>query len=282
MCEKLLVLVTLVLFSPQLSAGGKAICLPQDAPVSEFLHATLLKQLQAEYIANQTNTWSTHLNNSQLSQIQNVILKIEVNNKQIDKTLKQIPQKLNMSTDSNGYPPSSLLHSCEEIKTQYPNSLSDYYTIIDGTGHARHVYCEMGQVCGSNGWTRMAYFNMSDPTEECPSGFRLYSQNGVSVRACGRPVTSGGSCLSVTSPTLRSVDETVPSVIGNNYFCESGCPGHVIYSTFYTDHLWDGEQCGAIEGGCCRAPGLPWFPKTLSMHSLQWLHWTETLLWSED
>ena len=41
----------------------------------------------------------------------------------------------------------------------------------------------------------MAYLNMLDPTEECPSGFRLYSQNGV--RACGRPETSGGSCLSV-------------------------------------------------------------------------------------
>ena len=109
-----------------------------------------------------------------------------------------------MSTDSNGYPPSSLLHSCEEIKTQYPNSLSDYYTIIDGTGHARHVYCEMGQVCGSSGWIRVAYFNMSDPTEECPSGFRLYSQNGV--RACGRPVTSGGSCRSFTPPTLMSAD----------------------------------------------------------------------------
>ena len=45
--------------------------------------------------------------------------------------------------------------------------------------------------------------SMSDPTEECPSGFRLYNQNGV--RACGRPVTSGGSCLSVCP--LPTVDE---------------------------------------------------------------------------
>ena len=86
---------------------------------------------QAEYIANLTNTLCTNLNSPQLRQIQNAILKlkIEANNKQIDNTLKQILLKLNMSTDSNGYPPSSLLHSCEEIKTQYPNSLSDYYTI---------------------------------------------------------------------------------------------------------------------------------------------------------
>ena len=57
--SKLLVLATLLLLIPQLiSTGGKAICLPQDAPaVSEFLQAALLKQLQAEYIANLTNTY---------------------------------------------------------------------------------------------------------------------------------------------------------------------------------------------------------------------------------
>ena len=93
MYEKLLVLVTLVLLSPQLSAGGRTICFPQDAPVSEFLQATLLKQLQAEYIANLTNTSCTNLNNPQLSQIQNAILKIEANNNwkdpQVDTTEAQ-------------------------------------------------------------------------------------------------------------------------------------------------------------------------------------------------
>ena len=65
----------------------------------------------------------------------------------------------------------------------------------------------------------MAYLNMSDPTEKCPSGFILYSQNGV--RACGRPVTLGGSCQSVhaslhtASPTLRSVDESMATRKGH-------------------------------------------------------------------
>ena len=253
----------------------------------------------------------------------------------INNTLKQILDKLNMITNSSGYSPSSLLHSCEEIKTQFPNSPSDYYTIIDGTGHARHVYCQMEQVCGSSsGWTRVAYLNMSDPTEECPSGFKLYNQNGV--RACGRPVTSGGSCLSVRFPSYSisysqvcgrvygyqkgspdafntgnsnlnniyvdgisitrgsphkhlwtyvaglqenfitgdgNVDcpcstgstQQPPSAVGNDYFCESGAPGHFNVNTFYSnDRLWDGEQCGVIERGCCAAPGLPWFHKTLS------------------
>ena len=299
------------------------------APVSSFLQAALLKQVLAEYGVNPTNT--TTKSDPQLNQIREAIVRI-------DNTLNQILRKLNMtSTDTNGYsPPSLLLSSCEEIKAQFSNSPSGYYTIIDGTGHARHVYCQMEQVCGSSsGWTRMAYLNMSDPTEECPSGFRLYSQNGV--RACGRPVTSGGSCqslhfssysisysqvcgrvygyqkgnpdgfwrdnnqvninnnyvdgISITRGSLRkhvwsyvagvqensisgngnydcpcstgSIQQRPPAV-GNDYFCESGNSGLSNPNTFFNDRLWDGEQCGAIERRCCNAPGLPWFHKTLS------------------
>uniref|UniRef100_A0A1X7SQ84 Uncharacterized protein n=1 Tax=Amphimedon queenslandica TaxID=400682 RepID=A0A1X7SQ84_AMPQE len=54
----------------------------------------------------------------------------------------------------------------------------------------------MGTLCGSVGaWTRLAYLDMTDATMNCPSGFRLYQSGGV--RACGRPATSSGSCVSV-------------------------------------------------------------------------------------
>ena len=46
--------------------------------------------------------------------------------------------------------------------------------------------CSLGQ------WTRVAYLNMSDPVQQCPSSWRLYSVNGV--RACGR--ASGPGCNS--------------------------------------------------------------------------------------
>ena len=43
----------------------------------------------------------------------------------------------------------------------------------------------MEDLCNADGgWTRIAYLNMSDPHEQCPSGFKLYNQNGI--RACGR------------------------------------------------------------------------------------------------
>uniref|UniRef100_A0A1X7TW08 Fibrinogen C-terminal domain-containing protein n=1 Tax=Amphimedon queenslandica TaxID=400682 RepID=A0A1X7TW08_AMPQE len=53
--------------------------------------------------------------------------------------------------------------------------------------------------CGSGGgWTRLAYLNMSDATQNCPSGFRLYQSGGV--RACGR-TNDSASCVSVQFPS---------------------------------------------------------------------------------
>ena len=261
---------------------------------------------------------------------------IEHKLQQLDAKLDRLMARANIT---NLYPPSSsLLHSCEEIKTNWPDSPSDYYIIADTNGHPRHVYCHMESLCNSSGgWMRVAYLNMSDPTEECPPGFRLYNQSGI--RACGRPASSpDGYCQSVKFPSYNisysqvcgrltgyqyaSVDGidprrsqknnlngpyvdgvsithgnprkhiwtfiaalqknffanegwhecpcapnspvTLPSFIGNCYFCESGCPGHWQYNVFYTDPLWDGKQCGLIEKACCLAPGLPWFNKTLN------------------
>ena len=61
------------------------------------------------------------------------------------------------------YPSSSLVHSCEEIKANWPDSASGYYIIADSNGHPRHVYCHMEELCDSKGgWMRVAYLNMSD------------------------------------------------------------------------------------------------------------------------
>ena len=63
-----------------------------------------------------------------------------------------------------------------------------------------------------------------------------------------------------------------PSFVGNDYFCESGNPNsywsHVLYSN---DPLWDGEGCGAQEGNCCAAAGLPWFHKTSFCSTTEYL-----------
>ena len=215
--------------------------------------------------------------------------------------------------------------TCDDIKKYWPGSPSKNYTIVTKEG-TMYIYCNMEELqCGSVGWTRLAYLNMSNSTETCPSGFRLYQSGGV--RACGRATSSGGSCTSVQFPSngisysqvcgrvtgyqyaapdainnhdinsyyVDGVSITrgsprqhvwtlmagfsdsstslnacpcnngstvsVPSFIGNNYFCESGNTGsgfayHILYTS---DPLWDGQGCGSTESPCCNVPGIPWF-----------------------
>ena len=51
--------------------------------------------------------------------------------------------------------------------------------------------------CGGTGWTRVAYLNMSDPQQTCPSSWAL---NTSPVRGCGRTSTRGETCDSVVYP----------------------------------------------------------------------------------
>ena len=46
--------------------------------------------------------------------------------------------------------------------------------------------------CGEGLWKKVAYFNLSDPSQQCPSPWREYS----SIRSCGRPTNANG-CVSV-------------------------------------------------------------------------------------
>ena len=216
--------------------------------------------------------------------------------------------------------------TCEQVQEQQPNSPSGYYILAGPTG-TYSTYCNMGTLCGSGGgWTRLAYLDMTDATQSCPSGFKLYQSGGV--RACGR-TNSGAGCVSVTFPSngisysqicgrvigyqYYSADafqgsnsinsyyvegvsitrgsprqhvwtlangisgtynyptwncpcstgssQTVPSFVGNHYFCESGNQASSGYSSilFTSDPLWDGQGCGSLEATCCAASGLPWF-----------------------
>ena len=80
----------------------------------------------------------------------------------------------------------------KDIASKWPNSSSGFYTIVNAHGESTNVYCHMDQLCGvDESWTRVAFLNMTDPTESCPSGFKLY--NHGNIRACGK---DNSGCLS--------------------------------------------------------------------------------------
>ena len=62
----------------------------------------------------------------------------------------------------------------------------------------------------------------------------------------------------------------VPVFIGNDsYYCDSGVESAPVAGQFYTTPLWTGEGCAPPE--CCSHNGMPWFCKTLSVPTTNYI-----------
>ena len=66
--------------------------------------------------------------------------------------------------------------------------------------------------CGEGIWYRVAYLNMANSSQQCPSAWREYNIN--QFRACGRPVSSGASRPSKIFPISRLYSKVCGRVIG--------------------------------------------------------------------
>ena len=69
-------------------------------------------------------------------------------------------------------------------------------------------YGQIKPHCGAGLWYRVAFLNMSDPSQQCPSAWRLVTTNGV--RACGRQEFSA----STRSDTFYSATSEYQRVCG--------------------------------------------------------------------
>ena len=92
--------------------------------------------------------------------------------------------------------------SCSHVLLFNLSSPSGHYWIRSSNGSAVGVYCEFNRQCGCDGpsaWTRVAFLNMSDPNQVCPSNWTYISSP---VRTCGRGRTNEGGCNSVFYSTF--------------------------------------------------------------------------------
>ena len=130
--------------------------------------------------------------------------------------------------------------------------------------------------CGDGLWYRVAYLNMTNSSQQCPSAWREYNTSGV--RACGRPVSLTGSCpatvytlnlqykydqvcgrvigYQVTTPDTVRISKNIDQIYIDGVSITHGSPRR---------HIW--SYAGAwteIEGGTnacpCRYPDInkPW------------------------
>ena len=171
----------------------------------------------------------------------------------------------------NGSSFSSLPTSCQEIKKKQSNSPSGVYLLATPGGKTNYVYCHMGELCGTEGgWTRLAYLDMSDSTENCPTGFKLHESNGI--RACGRATSNGASCQSVLFPSYSNYSQVCGRVVGYQYGSTdavdiTSVPGGSDINSYYVDgvsithgsprkHIWT-LMSGFAESQintCCNCP----------------------------
>ena len=159
----------------------------------------------------------------------------------INDILLLVEDLIMLHNDSSSSSFSPIPTSCQEIKNKQPNSPSGVYLLETATNGTQYVYCNMEELCGSGGgWTRLAYLDMTDSTENCPSGFRLYQSGGV--RACGRATSNGGSCVSVQFPSNGiSYSQVCGRVTGYQYTSPDasdplhGTESHYDINSYYVD-----------------------------------------------
>ena len=153
----------------------------------------------------------------------------------INDILLLVEDLLMLHNESSSASFSPLPTSCQEIKDKQPNSPSGVYLLATASSNGtKYVYCNMEELCGSGGgWTRLAYLDMTDSTENCPSGFKLYQSGGVS--ACGRPISNGGSCVSVQFPSNGiSYSQVCGRVVGYQYRTPDAS-NHNDINSYYVD-----------------------------------------------
>ena len=106
---------------------------------------------------------------------------------------------------------------------------SKYYWIRSSDGSTVQVYCDMTRECSCNGttfggWSRVAYLDMRDPTQQCPPAWREITDP---VRTCGRTNESIQTPLGVggcSSASFSSYGISYSSVCGRIVAYQLGVP----------------------------------------------------------
>ena len=181
---------------------------------------------------------------------------------------------LNMSDPTHRCPPGFRLYSSNGVRACGRLSSS--------AGCTANIYFSppskgYSQVCG-----RMIGYQQYSPDAVYQTGKTLDQDyvDGISLTlgsprqhvwtfAAGRHHNTASS---YNCPCTTGQPQSLPSFVGEHYFCESGNSESSVSNKLYTsDPLWDGDGCGAVEEDCCSVPGLPWFHKVLTSSTTDFL-----------
>ena len=101
-------------------------------------------------------------------------------------------------------------NNISQILLQVDAKINDLQSLIQ-----QNTDMEPQSNCGPGLWYQVAHLNMSDHSQQCPSVWREYTENGI--RACGRPTTSTGSCATICYLTSHQYSRVCGRVIGYQF-----------------------------------------------------------------
>ena len=154
--------------------------------------------------------------NSTYSAISELTASIQSLSLHLDTTDDNITSALNQLSTTQ-YRLSRLITELDAANSNISSVLS---WVVNLQMHVASIQTQVSDLhpCGPGEWHRVAYLNMRDPTQQCPSAWREYNTGGV--RACWRPSTSGGS----SAATTYSIDFQYKKVCGRVVGYQFGSP----------------------------------------------------------
>ena len=136
------------------------------------------------------------------------------------------------------------------------------------------------QVCGR---VRGYQFKSPDGFDHCPAPCTIDNPyvDGVSITHGASPrkhiwtyaagLFEDNSQHPYSTCPCTGVGTPPPEFVGSDYYCESGFDISGTSLLHPDDPLWDGQDCGGLEGTCCDPPNLPWFCKELPQSTTDYL-----------
>ena len=126
---------------------------------------------------------------------------------------------------------SGVCPSAEVIDVQRNATKQEIQDLLQNTVNPALNQDRYGPPCSCGGpgeWTRIAFLNMTDPTQQCPTNWRLVTSP---VRACGRSSTSSFTCDSAFFPSNgRSYSHVCGRIIGYQQGSVEAFTGSIYYS----------------------------------------------------
>ena len=167
--SKVIIMAFVIVFALLLGTAGACVAFAlQITMLTSEIETLKMESSSLEEVGHQLNTSLYQQLNQQNASIDSAYQQLNEKNQQLNSSIDMLHQIL-LGQEFNPAP------SCKDLYETHDAS-SDYYWIGE-VGSTVRVYCNMSLTCGdvTGGWMRVANIDMTNTSQNCPSGLTLIS-----------------------------------------------------------------------------------------------------------